>query len=69
MGLSLVYLSEVTLPDQVDPASERTEQHFVEWWKDSYGIPPGRHAIMTHVAYALKFHADNLSQNAASSND
>ena len=25
---------------------------FVEWWRDSYGVPPGTHAVMTHVAFA-----------------
>jgi hypothetical protein len=22
------------------------------WWTDSYGRPPGTHAVMTHVAFA-----------------
>ena len=25
---------------------------FEEWWRDSYGVPPGAHAVMTHVAFA-----------------
>jgi hypothetical protein len=25
---------------------------FEDWWRDSYGIPPGPHAVMTHVAFA-----------------
>lgn len=25
---------------------------FRQWWQDSYGMPPGKHAIMTHVAFA-----------------
>jgi len=25
---------------------------FDEWWRDSYGMPPGTHAVMTHVAFA-----------------
>jgi hypothetical protein len=25
---------------------------FDEWWRDSYGVPPGTHAVMTHVAFA-----------------
>lgn len=25
---------------------------FEEWWRDSYGIPPGTHAVMTHVSFA-----------------
>lgn len=25
---------------------------FEEWWRDSYGVPPGTHAVMTHVAFA-----------------
>lgn len=49
-------------------SNEQVKEHFVQWWKESYGIPPGNHAIMTHVAYALKFHADKVL-NAASSND
>ena len=26
---------------------------FEEWWRDSYGVPPGTHAVMTHVAFAV----------------
>ena len=25
---------------------------FEEWWRDSYGRPPGTHAVMTHAAFA-----------------
>lgn len=25
---------------------------FKVWWNDSYPTPPGKHAIMTHVAFA-----------------
>jgi hypothetical protein len=25
---------------------------FEEWWRDSYGVPPGTHAVMTHTAFA-----------------
>lgn len=25
---------------------------FQEWWQDSYGRPPGVHAVMTHTAFA-----------------
>ena len=25
---------------------------FLAWWKDSYGTPVGKHAQMTHVAFA-----------------
>jgi hypothetical protein len=25
---------------------------FEDWWIDSYGMPPGPHARMTHVAFA-----------------
>jgi len=28
------------------------ESAFQEWWKESYGLPPRTHAIMTHVAFA-----------------
>jgi hypothetical protein len=24
---------------------------FRTWWQDSYGRPPGSHAVMTHVAF------------------
>lgn len=27
-------------------------QLFDEWWRDSYGNPPGGHAVMTHTAFA-----------------
>lgn len=26
---------------------------FEQWWRDSYGLPPGKHAVMTHVAFAM----------------
>lgn len=29
------------------------EEEFKKWWKDSYGKPPGTHAVMTHVPFAL----------------
>jgi len=49
-------------------SNEQVKEHFVQWWKEFYGIPPGNHAIMTHVAYAIKFYSDkNLSD--ASFND
>jgi hypothetical protein len=25
---------------------------FEDWWRDSYGRPPGTHAVMTHVGFA-----------------
>jgi len=25
---------------------------FKEWWEESYGRPPGTHAVMTHIAFA-----------------
>jgi hypothetical protein len=25
---------------------------FEDWWRDSYGMPPGTHAVMTHTAFA-----------------
>lgn len=28
------------------------EAAFRDWWIESYGIPPGTHAVMTHVAFA-----------------
>lgn len=24
---------------------------FDAWWRDSYGVPPGTHAVMTHIAF------------------
>ena len=29
-----------------------TEEAFRQWWQESYGVPPGPHAVMTHVAWA-----------------
>lgn len=31
---------------------ESIKAAFEEWWRDSYGRPPGTHAVMTHVAFA-----------------
>jgi hypothetical protein len=28
------------------------EAAFRQWWQESYGLPPGNHAVMTHVAFA-----------------
>ena len=28
-----------------------TERAFREWWQESYSLPPGPHAVMTHVAW------------------
>jgi hypothetical protein len=28
------------------------EAKFREWWQSSYGMPPGTHAVMTHVGFA-----------------
>jgi hypothetical protein len=27
------------------------EAAFRAWWQESYGLPPGPHAVMTHVAW------------------
>ena len=27
------------------------EDQFRAWWQESYGLPPGPHAVMTHVAW------------------
>lgn len=32
--------------------SESLKAAFDEWWRDSYGVPPGMHAVMTHTAFA-----------------
>jgi hypothetical protein len=26
-------------------------QAFRQWWQESYGMPPGTHAVMTHTAW------------------
>lgn len=28
------------------------EDAFKTWWEESYGRPPGTHAVMTHVGFA-----------------
>lgn len=28
------------------------EQAFRAWWQESYGLPPGTHAVMTHTSWA-----------------
>lgn len=28
------------------------EAAFIKWWQESYGRPPGSHAVMTHVSFA-----------------
>lgn len=33
--------------------AEQIEEEFKKWWKDSYGRPPGNHAVMTHVPFAV----------------
>ena len=32
---------------------ESVKAAFEEWWRDSYGRPPGTHAVMTHTAFAI----------------
>lgn len=32
--------------------TEQIEEEFKRWWRDSYGLPPGKHAVMTHVPFA-----------------
>lgn len=32
--------------------SESIRVAFEEWWRSSYGMPPGTHAVMTHTAFA-----------------
>lgn len=34
-------------------------QIFLTWWKESYGMPVGTHAQMTHVAFAEHMEAAN----------
>lgn len=28
------------------------ENAFKTWWEESYGRPPGTHAVMTHIGFA-----------------
>ena len=30
----------------------KLEDVFKAWWEESYGRPPGTHAVMTHVGFA-----------------
>ena len=30
----------------------KLEDVFKAWWAESYGRPPGTHAVMTHAAFA-----------------
>lgn len=32
--------------------TESIKAAFDAWWRESYGIPPGPHAVMTHTAFA-----------------
>lgn len=32
--------------------TETIKAIFEEWWRESYGLPPGGHAVMTHTAFA-----------------
>ena len=34
------------------------EDSFKQWWRDSYGLAPGAHAVMTHTAWAEHFVAN-----------
>lgn len=31
--------------------TESIKAAFQDWWRESYGMPPGTHAVMTHVAF------------------
>lgn len=39
------------------------EDFFKEWWISSYGIPPGKHAVMTHVQFVQDF-METLRKNS-----
>jgi hypothetical protein len=26
---------------------------FQDWWRESYGRPPGTHAVMTHIGFTM----------------
>lgn len=41
---------------------EQIEEEFKRWWRDSYGLPPGKHAVMTHVPFAV--HILQVAQKA-----
>lgn len=34
-------------------SEELIKDEFVRWWTESYSRPPGTHAIMTHVPFAM----------------
>lgn len=38
--------------------SKVIEDAFKQWWRDSYGLAPGPHAVMTHTAWAQHFVAN-----------
>lgn len=38
--------------------SKLIEDAFMQWWRDSYGLAPGPHAVMTHTAWAQYFVAN-----------
>lgn len=38
---------------------DEIRQIFLTWWKESYGVPVGTHAQMTHVAFAEFMEAGN----------
>lgn len=53
----------------MDPQQQLTrsiiEQEFKEWWRSSYGVPPGTHALMTHTAFAEYMLLKSLGSAAA----
>lgn len=32
---------------------DEIESEFKKWWQDSYGLPPGKRAVMTHVPFVI----------------
>ena len=38
--------------DRAGQREELIRNAFTAWWTDSYGRPPGTHAVMTHVSFA-----------------
>lgn len=53
----------------IDLQQDDIETQFRAWWKESYGIEPGKHAVMTHTAFALEFHLRKLASAVTSSRD
>jgi hypothetical protein len=49
-------------------SDEELDQLFRAWWKDSYGIPPTPHSLMTYPAWG-RFLLDQLAQRRSTESD